>query len=107
MIKLNFEQKQKILLMLLKQIKTEAIYSELEHLILSASSIDVLSYLREIIAIQIAIENRKCVKREDIKQVVLLANQKTNYISKISEMLLFSEILKGVHVKKIGRKPKL
>lgn len=108
MIELSFEQKQKILLMLLVQIQNKAIYSELETLILSASNIDALNYLREIINTQISIENHKNVKESDIKRVVLLANQKTSYIDKISEMLLFSEIIKALNIdkKKIISKPK-
>lgn len=107
MIKLNFEQKQKVLLMLLKQIKNEMIYSELKNLISSAINIDVLNYLREIIAIQIEIEKQQNVNQEDVRRVVLLANEKTNYIDKITEIILFSEILKGLQVKEFGRKLKL
>lgn len=82
--------------MLLKQIENKNIHSELENLILSASSIDVLNYLREIVAIQIAIEKQKNVNQNDVKRVVLLANEKTNYIDKLTEMLLFAEIIKAL-----------
>lgn len=104
MIRLSFEQKQKVLLMLLQQVKDEIIYSEIKSLILSTPSIDVLNYLREIIATQIALESGKGTKAEEVRRVVLLSNQKINAIDKLLEALILFQMLETLKGDKVSRK---
>lgn len=107
MIKLNFEQKQKILLMLLQRVSDEAIYREIKNLISNASNIEVLDYLRKIIVTQIALESGEVIKECEIRRVVLLSNQKTNFIDSLLETLILFQMLDTLRDKKTASNSKI
>ena len=102
---MSIEQKKKILLMYISMIDDKTLASSLKRIVLSATvSNDFLNYIIEIVSMQLKIESGKSVSEKEIKDIVVLGNVKSNFLSSILEAFILFQMLDAL--KQSKSKPK-
>ncbi len=104
---MSIEQKKKILLMYISMIDDKTLASSLERIVLSATvSNDFLNYIIDIVSVQLKIESNKSVSEKEIKDLVLLGNEKSNFLSSILEAFIVFQMLDALNQRKPQHKKK-